>query len=117
RQRLDLKNSLDRECFFASFNPYLPVDIRLADRNVITFDAADATGADITRSRYILQQVFLGRHLDEIRQREDDAVARPNVIQSSGNGGWGWCGRIVFARGVVKGQGLAVIDELQILFA
>ena len=69
------------------------------------------TTLDAKGSRLVGEVFF-----DEIRQREDDAVARPNGIQSSRNGRWGWCGRIVFARSVVKGHGVAVIDELQILF-
>ena len=57
---------------------------------MIAFDAVDAAGADITgRALYILQRVFLGRHVDEIRQRKDDAVTRLNGIQSSCHGGRG----------------------------
>ena len=47
---------------------------------MIAFDAIDAAGTDIAGGCNVLQQVFVGRHVNEVRQGKHEVAARGGVF-------------------------------------
>ena len=114
RFRLGRDDQLARHRRLAVLDPHLPIDVSLANRQVMAVNTADPARPDVAGPDDALPEILASRHLNEICERQLDSVTGARGIQHSAlSGRRGRRGVDVLLAGEDR-QRLPIVEELEV---